>query len=422
MSIYGLIIGIAVVVGIELIKRSSNTLTYKNILVILISSLLGARILFLLHNIAEIQAGTVIPYAIWDGGLAFFGGLIGLLLSTYLISRKRSLHYFKLTDSLLLFLPLIQSIGRIGNFFNYELYGKPTSFPWGIFIPEEYRQEPFINFTHYHPVFLYESILNLLTFVILILFKKKLKTPGLITGIYLISYSIIRLLMNTLRIDKEYFLIFETSDLLSAIFLISGILIIINHMKKESIKNQLAKILSSTATLSLILLAVISIFHHINLSLEYELLLLLLSVVIPFLAIILFKVLGITSDLNVTKREERTRLFGVMAIAFLLALLLSFKTGDVRLITIYTTLNLTFLLGLLITIFEKISFHMIWSILSIFFILYLWQIPSLYLLLLLIPLIGWSRLQLKRHTLRQVILGTLLTSICILLVLTFLKF
>jgi len=422
MSIYGLIIGIAVVVGIELIKRSSNTLTYKDILIILISSLVGARILFLLHNIAEIQAGTVIPYAIWDGGLAFFGGLIGLLLSTYLISKKKSLPYFKLTDSLLLYLPLIQSIGRIGNLFNYELYGKPTSLPWGIFIPEEYRQESFLNYTHYHPVFLYESILNIITFVILLLLKRKFKISGLITGIYLISYSITRLLMNTLRIDKEYFFIFETSDLLSALFLISGILIMLNNMKRESLKNKLAKVLSRAVTLSLILLAVTSIFLHTKLSLEYDLLLLLLSVLIPSLSIILFKVLGITSDFNVTKREERVRLFGVMGMTFLLALLLSFKTGDIRLITIYTTLNLTFLLGLLITLFEKISFHMIWSMLSIFFIIYLWQIPYLYLLLLLIPLIGWSRLQLKRHTLRQVILGFLLTSICILLVLTFLKF
>jgi membrane-associated phospholipid phosphatase len=228
--------------------------------------------------------------------------------------------------------------------------------------------------------------------------------------------------MNTLRIDKEYFFIFETSDLLSALFLISGILIMLNNMKRESLKNKLAKVLSRAVTLSLILLAVTSIFLHTKLSLEYDLLLLLLSVLIPSLSIILFKVLGITSDFNVTKREERVKLFGVMGMTFLLALLLSFKTGDIRLITIYTTLNLTFLLGLLITLFEKISFHMIWSMLSIFFIIYLWQIPYLYLLLLLIPLIGWSRLQLKRHTLRQVILGFLLTSICILLVLTFLKF
>ena len=422
MNIYGILIGIGVVLGIELIKRNSNIFTYKDITLILISSLLGARILFLLHNIPEINSGTVIPYAVWDGGLAFFGGLIGLLISTYLISKKKFLNYFKLTDSILLFLPLIQAIGRLGNFFNYELYGKPTSMYWGIYIPQEYREPPYLDYTHFHPVFLYESVLNLFTFVILISIKKRFKTEGFITGIYLISYSLIRLLMNTLRIDKEYFLMFETSDLLSALFLISGILIILNSMKKHSIKNRLAKFFSRVVTLSLILLAIISITLNINLSLGYEFLFVLLTVVIPLLTIVLFKVFGITSDFNVTKRQERPKLFIVMAISFLLALLLSFKTGDMRLITIYTTLNLTFVLGFLITLLWKVSFHMIWSILSLFFILYLWQIPSLYLLSLLIPLIGWSRLQLKRHTLKQVIGGGLLTLLCILLVLTFLKF
>ena len=422
MNIYGILIGIGVVLGIELIKKNSNIFTYRDITLILISSLLGARILFLLHNIPEIQQNTVIPYAIWDGGLAFFGALIGLLITTYLISKKRYLKYFKLTDSILLFLPLIHSIGRLGNFFNYELYGKPTSKYLGIYIPQEYRVSPYLNYTHFHPVFLYESVLNLLTFAILTIIKKKYETDGLITGIYLISYSLIRLLMNTLRIDKEYFLIFETSDLLSALFLISGILIVLNSMKKEEIKNILAKIFSRVVTLSLVLFAIISITLHIKLSLGYELLFVLLTVVIPFCTIILFKVLGITSDFNVTKREERPKLFIVMAISFLLALLLSFKTGDIRLITIYTTLNITFVLGFLITLSSKISFHMIWSILSLFFILYLWQIPSLYLLTLLIPAIGWSRLQLKRHTLKQVVAGTLLTLLCIFLVLTFLKF
>ena len=422
MNIYGILIGIGVVLGIELIKRNSNIFTYKDITLILISSLLGARILFLLHNIPEINSGTVIPYAVWDGGLAFFGGLIGLLISTYLISKKKFLKYFKLTDSILLFLPLIQAIGRLGNFFNYELYGKPTSMYWGIYIPQEYREPPYLDYTHFHPVFLYESVLNLFTFVILISIKKRFKTEGFITGIYLLSYSLIRLLMNTLRIDKEYFLIFETSDLLSALFLISGILIILNSMKKDSIKNSVAKFFSRVVTLSLILLAIISVTLNINLSLGYEFLFVLLTVVIPLLTIILFKVFGITSDFNVTKREERPKLFFVMAISFLLALILSFKTGDMRLITIYTTLNLTFVLGFLITLFWKVSFHMIWSILSLFFILFLWQIPSLYLLCLLIPLIGWSRLQLKRHTLKQVIGGGLLTLLCILLVLTFLKF
>ena len=422
MSIYGILIGIGVAIGIELIKSKSDIFSYKEILIILISSLLGARLLFLLHNIPEILQGSVVPYAVWDGGVAFYGALIGLLLSTYLISQKRNLKYLKVTDSILLFLPIIHSIGRLGNFFNYELYGKPTSSYFGIYIPPEFRESQYFNYTHFHPVFLYESVLNLFTFVILMIINKKYKTDGTTTGIYFISYSLIRLLMNTLRIDKEYFWIFETSDLLSVLFLISGILILLSNMKKDNVKDIVAKVFSRVVTLSLVFLASLAIISSIELTLGQGLLLILLTCVIPISSIVLLRVLGITSDLNVTKREERPRLFTLMFLSFLSAFLISLKIGNHQLIIIYTTVNLTFVLGFLITLLWKISFHMIWSILSLFVIIYLWQIPSLYLLAIFIPLIAWSRLQLKRHNLLQVIMGILLTIACILLVFSFLKF
>ena len=422
MSIYGILIGIAVVIGIELIKKNSNIYSYKDILLILISSLIGARLLFLLHNTTEIEQGIVIPYAIWDGGVAFYGALMGILISTYLLFRKKGIKYLKVTDSIFLFLPLIHAVGRLGNLFNYELYGKPTTPYWGIYIPPEYREFPYLNYTHFHPVFLYESVLNLFTFIILTAIKKRYKTDGIITGIYFISYSLIRLLMNTLRIDKEYFLIFETSDLLSVLFLISGILILLSNMKKDNVKDIVAKVFSRVVTLSLVFLASLAIISSIELTLGQGLLLILLTCVIPISSIVLLRVLGITSDLNVTKREERPRLFTLMFLSFLSAFLISLKIGNHQLIIIYTTVNLTFVLGFLITLLWKISFHMIWSILSLFVIIYLWQIPSLYLLAIFIPLIAWSRLQLKRHNLLQVIMGILLTIACILLVFSFLKF
>ena len=80
MSIYGLLIGIAVVIGIELIRRKTQ-LNNKDILILLISTLIGARLLFLLHNIKEISQGSINIFAIWDGGLAFFGALIGLIIA-----------------------------------------------------------------------------------------------------------------------------------------------------------------------------------------------------------------------------------------------------------------------------------------------------------------------------------------------------
>ena len=422
MSIYGLLIGIAVVLGIELIRRSYKKLSYLNILCILLSALIGARALFLLHNLEEIKQGTVRVFSVWDGGLAFYGGLIGILLSLLLISKYKKIKLLELTDSVLIFLPLIHAIGRIGNFFNYELYGKPTPLPWGIYIPVEYRIATLKEFSHFHPVFLYESILNILSFLILFFVRKKSNQKGLITGIYFVNYALIRLFMNTLRIDKEFFINLETSDILSCIFLVFGILLLLINMKNEALKNSIAHFLSKIVTLSLVFTSILSLLLNSKVSLELNILLALFTLLIPILTMVLFKKFGITSDLNVTNREERPKLFTVISISLLISLFISLFTSQPTLILIYAILNLSFFWGFLITFFWKISFHMIWSTTAIFVIIYIWQIPQLYLLTLLLPLIGWSRLQLKRHTLPQVLVGFFLTISCILIVLTLLKF
>ena len=225
MNIYGLLIGIGIITGIELIINVNKKITYTNIILLLISALIGARFLFILHNIEEIKEGIINPFAVWDGGLAFYGGLIGVLICIFIISKHKKIKFYEISDSVLLALPLIHAIGRIGNFFNYELYGKPTNLPWGIFIPLQYRDLRYTAYSHFHPVFLYESILNIINFVILLILNKKTKAKGIVTGVYLVNYAIIRLGINMLRIDKEFLLGIETSNLLSILFLFISFLL-----------------------------------------------------------------------------------------------------------------------------------------------------------------------------------------------------
>jgi len=390
MNIYGLLIGIGIVIGIELITKINKKITYTDIILLLISALIGARLLFILHNIEEIKMGIINPFAIWDGGLAFYGGLIGILLCIFFISKHKRIKYYEISDTISLTLPLMQAIGRIGNFFNYELYGKPTNLPWGIFIPIEYRNLNHISYTHFHPVFLYESILNIINFVILIFLHKKTKSKGIVTGAYLVNYAIIRVGMNMLRIDKEFIFGIETSNLLSIIFLFTGIIII---MKQTKNKTRLAKFFSRTVMLLLIALTSVSIFIKTNLTLKYQILLVIFTFVLPILSVVLFKLFDITSDLTVSNKEERPKLFFTFLIFFIISLYISFKSGNSQLIYLYSTLVLTFFLGTVITFWWKISFHMIIATLSILFIIFLWREPQSYLLLSLIPLIGWSRLQ-----------------------------
>lgn len=416
MNIYGLLIGISVVLGIELIRKRLPILKITDILLILISALLGARILYLLHNIEEILSGIVNPFQIWDGGLAIYGAILGIFLSLFFLSIRKKLPFFQLSDNLLIYLPLLQSLGRIGNYFNKELYGLPTNLPWGIYIPLENRLEGYEQYSFFHPTFAYESILNLILFFVLKKVSLK-KTNGLITGAYMVGYATVRILINMLRIDKEYIYFFETSDLLSGIFLGLGIYILSTNMTKIW-KERIAKFLSRPVTVFLFLLTAILFISNTPISNQYLLSISLLSFVVPILILLLFKKLNLISDINATKREERPRLYLTMSIPLLISLFLSFKTGNTELVTIFLVTAITFFFSILVTLFWKISYHMIFNTLFIFIILYISKDPIYLLLLPILPAIGWSRLERDRHTLLQVIAGVILPLICIFLVLT----
>lgn len=419
MSIYGLIIGIAVVIGIELLRKNTKLFTNLDYLLLALFALIGARAIFLIHNIEEIKKGSISILNLSDGGLAFFGALIGILLALGILSVKKNSPFLILSDTLLPFLPLIQAIGRIGNYFNNELYGKPSQLPWAIEIPLENRIKGYEQFETFHPAFLYESLLSLLLFLVLLKISKRKISRGLLTGIYLIGYSLIRLLMNGIRIDKEYIMGIETSDFFSSVFLILGTILILN-ITNVKVRMLIANFFSKIVMIGLVIFSAIIIGIQVNLSYIHLAILLLFTFLLPISTIILFW--GITSDINVTKREERPKLFSVLFLYILISLLTSIYIGSQPLIVIFSVVVITFAIGLLITFFWKISFHMIWSCLSIFAVIYLLNTQFSYFLILVLPFMAWSRVVLKRHTYPQVLVGTLLPLLSILLVLTFLKF
>ena len=134
---------------------------------------------------------------VWQGGLAIHGGIIAGLVVIYYFSKKRKINFWTLSALLVPGLALAQAIGRWGNYFNQEIYGQPTTLPWGIPITG--------NAGYYHPVFLYESLGNFIIFLILILghyflFKKKIKAKTIVFT-YLILYSILRFSLEFIRLD-----------------------------------------------------------------------------------------------------------------------------------------------------------------------------------------------------------------------------
>ena len=208
---YGIILASAIFVGIYcaylLYKKYYEVSKAQNIIDfspwIIIIGILGARFYYCLVNFSYYTAHPFEIFYIRQGGLSVHGMIIVGICGLWWLSKKYKMSFLQLIDSFLCGTALAQSIGRWGNFFNSEAFGAPTNLPWKLFIPISHRPTEFINYEFFHPTFLYESILDILIFVLLlILFKRLSKTPGLVACIYLILYSFARILVESCRVDS----------------------------------------------------------------------------------------------------------------------------------------------------------------------------------------------------------------------------
>jgi phosphatidylglycerol:prolipoprotein diacylglycerol transferase len=146
--------------------------------------------------------------AIWKGGIAIHGAIIGGLFATILFSRWHRISFWKLVDVVAPSLILGQAIGRWGNFFNSEAFGSPTNLPWKLFIPIQQRPPGLEGFEYFHPTFLYESLWNISVLWLLLTLFNRASQPnsqikdGTIFLVYLVTYSIGRFWIEGLRTDS----------------------------------------------------------------------------------------------------------------------------------------------------------------------------------------------------------------------------
>ena len=224
---YGLLIALSILLGLNLSKKLARSrgidphLVSEMLPSLVLSSIIGARIYYVIFEYRQFSGDNFftpikifniylnIPssLAIWEGGIAIHGALLGGFLSIYLFCKSKKIPLKIFLDLLMPSVILGQAIGRWGNFFNNEAFGIPTNLPWKVFIPLSNRPIIFANYQFFHPTFLYESLWNLLIFILLIyVFNKQNKDnsilPGLITCIYLITYSFGRFWIEGLRIDS----------------------------------------------------------------------------------------------------------------------------------------------------------------------------------------------------------------------------
>ncbi|NLH37200.1 MAG: prolipoprotein diacylglyceryl transferase [Thermotogaceae bacterium] len=190
----------------------------------IIAGILGARIYYVAFNWSYYSMYPSEIWKIWHGGLAIHGAIFAVLLTLFIYSKVKG--YFKFVHTTDLFtsvLPLGQAIGRWGNFFNYEAYGRPTMVPWKMFVPPEKRMPGFDVDRYFHPTFLYESMWNLGVFIFLFFYvEKRKKSYGETTALYLILYSIGRFWIESLRLDSLMVGQLRTAQIASLAMIVVG--------------------------------------------------------------------------------------------------------------------------------------------------------------------------------------------------------
>jgi len=207
--LYGLMIGLGVLAGtwaasLAESRRAAkkDKLVWDSLPWVIGGGIIGAR----LYHVIDLwsyysQHLAQIP-AVWHGGMGIYGGILGGVVGLWLYVRKRKGRILPLLDAGAVGLPLGQAIGRWGNYFNQELYGKSTDLPWGIYIKPENRLIQVMNFDKFHPLFLYESLWCLLIFIIIIKIIKVIPIgKGKIFAVYLGLYGLGRFFLEFLRIE-----------------------------------------------------------------------------------------------------------------------------------------------------------------------------------------------------------------------------
>ena len=233
---YGLLIASAVLIGVSLSqylakRRGVNPELLGDLVIwLVIAAIPCARIYYVLFEWPQYSQNPQDIIAIWKGGIAIHGAIIGGTIATIIFARINKVSVWQLIDLVVPSVILGQAIGRWGNFFNSEAFGKPTDVPWKLFIPPANRPPEYLSYDYFHPTFLYESLWNLGVFIVLLLLffwglknKRRLKV-GTLTFVYLIGYSVGRFWIEELRTDSLMILSLKIAQIVSLGAIAIGVL------------------------------------------------------------------------------------------------------------------------------------------------------------------------------------------------------
>ncbi|WP_345242415.1 prolipoprotein diacylglyceryl transferase [Pontibacillus salipaludis] len=240
---YGVIIATGAYLGLWLAMRESERLGFKkdtfvDLVVFAIPiAIISARIYYVIFEWERYVNGSLIDiFAIWEGGIAIHGALIGSVATAVVFARVRKLPFWQLADIAAPSIILGQAIGRWGNFMNQEAHGGPVSesFYQNVmqFLPDFINRQMCIEGVVYHPTFLYESVWNILGFVFLLVLRRFNPRRGEVFLSYVIWYSFGRYFIEQMRTDSLYIIgSLRTAQVISIILILIASALIIYRRK-----------------------------------------------------------------------------------------------------------------------------------------------------------------------------------------------
>ena len=243
IKFYGILIASAMLIGVFLARylAKKRGLNPDDIIILALMiipfAILGARLYYCIFSDTHYTFHTF--WQIRNGGLAIYGGIIGGIVAIVLFAIIKNDYKLivKLFDVVVPALILGQAIGRWGNFFNQEAYGRLVTDPKLQWFPFAVKIETYVGYEWHLATFFYESLWNLIGFVVLLVAFKKFKKTGSITGLYLAYYGLGRIWIEGLRTDSLYWGPLRVSQWLSAILVVIGAVILVyNYLSKQKDK------------------------------------------------------------------------------------------------------------------------------------------------------------------------------------------
>ncbi|HCC23608.1 TPA: prolipoprotein diacylglyceryl transferase [Candidatus Falkowbacteria bacterium] len=210
---YGLLMVLGGLAGLFFVRKLFQLYRLKEkdltdlVLVWVLFALIGARIYYVIYAWDYYRENLIDIIKVWEGGLAVHGVMLGVFGATYWFCRWRKINFWLMADIAAVGLAGAQIIGRWGNYFNQEIFGKPTDLSWGIPIEMKFRPSQFREQNYFHPTVLYESLLSAVNFIILWaahqwrVKRNKYLPEGVIFAVYIFIYSVIRFGLEYYRVD-----------------------------------------------------------------------------------------------------------------------------------------------------------------------------------------------------------------------------